>query len=111
MADFCPFCLSPNAENLDTLVAYAANGFPSAVVPLVQAAVIPLQQSHEAAVERGARLASLALPPILSVRLRLYGCPGCELRYRIAQIPIDVLYRHSTLRDKFAKRIAPPRFP
>lgn len=100
MADICPFCLSPNAENLDTLVVYAdrAPNFPSALVPLVQATVLPLQQSHQDAVERGVRASDVALPPVLGSRLKLYRCPSCRLRYRTAQLPIDVLYRAEFLR-------------
>ncbi len=100
MADTCPFCLSPNAENLDTLVAYAdrAPFFPSAIVTLAQAAIVPLQQSHQAAVERGVREPDAVLPPILAARLKLYACPQCNLRYRIAHLPIDVLYKAAYLR-------------
>lgn len=106
MADICPFCLSPNAENLDTLVVYAdrAPNFPSALVPLVQAAILPLQQSHQDAVERGVRDASLALPPVLGSRLKLYRCPSCRLRFRTAQLPLDVLYRTEFLRVNSLRR-------
>lgn len=106
MADICPFCLSPNAENLDTLVVYAdrAPNFPSALVPLVQAAILPLQQSHQDAVERGVRLAEAALPPIVAARLKLYACPRCETRFRIAHIPIDVAYRAKWLRTRSGLR-------
>lgn len=99
MADICPFCLSPNAENLDSMVVHASAGFPSALVPLIQAAVIPLQQSHQEAVDRGARLTEAVLPPILAARLKLFACPQCRLRYRIAHVPIDVLYKNAYLRS------------
>lgn len=100
MADICPFCLSPNSENLDRLVVQASAGFPSALIPLVQAAVIPMQQSHQEAVERGAREKDAPLPQILATRLTLYGCMQCSLRYRIAHVPIDVLYRNMWLRTR-----------
>ena len=106
MADICPFCLSPNAENMDSLVVYEAGafpnagGFPAAMLPLLQAAIVPLQHSLQDAVSRGLWRPDDPLPKILAARMKLYECPACSLRYRLPAIPIDVKYRSAYLRPK-----------
>lgn len=98
MSESCPFCLNPAAQHLDGTLEQLSRGWPSALVPIIQAAVIPMQQSMVDAIERGALAQGTPLPEILAARVRLYECHQCHFRMRMAQVPVDVKYPRPYLR-------------
>ena len=104
MSDFCPFCLVASAEHLDGLFATRKDGFPPPILTVVEAARLPLERSLQDGIEMGRIAQGTQLPVIEGVRVKLYFCTTCKLRFRLPQVPVDVLYRKEYLRDAGRKR-------